>query len=204
MKIPESGMPDENYWESLLNVPLILDRLGIDRKVSDVAELGCGYGTFTIPTAQRISGTVFAYDIEPAMIERTKARARHAGLKCIQLTQRDVIADGFELPNNSVDAVLLFNILHFSEPQKLIAETARILRANGRVLMIHWRNDIETPRGPTIEVRPRYEQIKLWAIATKLSANEELDLPPWHFGVVLDNNNSLIAHQKGPRKTVKV
>jgi len=30
MKLRESGMPDEAYWETLFDVPLILDRLGID------------------------------------------------------------------------------------------------------------------------------------------------------------------------------
>jgi hypothetical protein len=60
MKNPVGGRPDENYWESPFNVPLILDRLGIERSVSDVAGLGCGYSTLMIPAALRISGTVFA------------------------------------------------------------------------------------------------------------------------------------------------
>src|SRR5687768_18236428 len=41
------------------NIPLILDRLGIGPELNDVAELGCGYGTFTIPIAKRISGSVY-------------------------------------------------------------------------------------------------------------------------------------------------
>jgi hypothetical protein len=30
MKIRDSGMPEEAYWESLFDVPLVLARLGID------------------------------------------------------------------------------------------------------------------------------------------------------------------------------
>jgi hypothetical protein len=41
MKTRDSGMPDERYWESLFDVPLILSRLGVG-KFNDVAELGCG------------------------------------------------------------------------------------------------------------------------------------------------------------------
>jgi len=41
MKIRDSGMPEEAYWETLVDVPLILERLGIAR-FRDVAELGCG------------------------------------------------------------------------------------------------------------------------------------------------------------------
>jgi tRNA G46 methylase TrmB len=53
MKLRESGMPEEAYWETLLDAPLILDRLGVDARLRDVVELGCGYGTFAIPVAKR-------------------------------------------------------------------------------------------------------------------------------------------------------
>ena len=36
MKLRESGMPEEVYWETLFDVPLILDRLGIDALLKDV------------------------------------------------------------------------------------------------------------------------------------------------------------------------
>ena len=78
MKVRESGMPEEAYWESLFDVPLILDRLGIDARLRDVVEFGCGYGTFTIPVARRISGTLRTFDIDQAMVgerlDRSPAR----------------------------------------------------------------------------------------------------------------------------------
>ena len=76
MKVPDSGMPEENYWESLFDIPLVLDRLGIDSAVRDVAELGCGYGTFTIPIARQILGTIFTFDIDPAMLDGTNPSSR--------------------------------------------------------------------------------------------------------------------------------
>ncbi len=185
MKVPDSGMPDENYWESLFDVPLILDRLGVDRTVQDVAELGCGYGTFTLPVARRVAGTVFTFDIEPAMVERTTARAKAGRLGKVKPMLRDVLANGFGLPAGSCDACLLFNILHFADPQALVAEAARVIGPGGRVLVIHWRSDIATPRGPAGPVRPRHAQVQNWAAAAGLSAGPALDLPPWHFGVVL-------------------
>lgn len=185
MKVPDSGMPEETYWESLFDVPLILDRLKIDRTVEHVAELGCGYGTFTLPVAQRIAGTVFTFDIEPVMIARTRGRVHAARLDNVETTLRDVIAEGFGLTDESCDVCLLFNILHFSKPQALVTEAARIIRSSGRVLVIHWRSDILTPRGPTLEVRPRYDQVCDWAIAARLVPGSVLHLPPWHYGVVL-------------------
>ncbi len=110
-------MPDESYWESLFDVPLILSRLGIDR-FQDVAELGCGYGTFTVPIAKAISGTVYTCDVDPAMIDRTQERAASLRVIC---EQRDVMEVGF---GRQVDAVLMFNILHCEQPVRLLRHAA--------------------------------------------------------------------------------
>src|SRR5438093_347609 len=112
MRIRDSGMPDEAYWESLFDVPLILARLGIEQ-YRDVAEFGCGYGTFSIPVTNAIRGTLYTFDIEPSMVARTAERAR--GLPVVA-EARDVMTEGFGV---RVDAVLLFNILHGEEPVRL-------------------------------------------------------------------------------------
>lgn len=174
MKVRDSGMPDEEYWESLFNVPLVLSRLQIDR-FHDVAELGCGYGTFTIPVAQRIDGTLYAFDVDSDMLARTKELA--AGLR-IECRHRDVIEQGFGV---QVDAVLLFNILHCDDPVGMLRQAAL---AAPTVLVIHWRHG-ETPRGPSLDIRPRPEQIAEWGAIADLQAGEPIDLPPWHFGMEL-------------------
>lgn len=179
MRVRDSGMPDEAHWESLFDVPLILERLGVKR-FRDVAELGCGYGTFTAPVAQAIPGTVYAFDLDAAMVERT--RARTVGLR-VAPQLRDVAVEGFGV---KVDAVLLFNILHGEDPHQLLALAADALRPGGEVLAIHWRHG-PTPRGPTLDIRPRPEQIAAWGRETgKLEpCGEPVDLPPWHFGLRL-------------------
>lgn len=185
MKVPDSGMPAEEYWESLFDIPTILDRFAIDGTLRDVAELGCGYGTFTLPLARRIAGTVHAFDIEPAMIARTRARAAALKLSNLRAVERDVLAQGFGLPDASCDACLLFNILHFPEPERLMGEAARILCPGGRVLVIHWRADIATPRGPANAVRPRPDQVAQWGRGQALEPSAPLALAPWHFGLTL-------------------
>ena len=74
MKVRESGMPEEAYWETLFDVALILDRLGVDARLRNVLEFGCGYGTFTVPVARRISGMVTTFDIDEGTVERTRIR----------------------------------------------------------------------------------------------------------------------------------
>ena len=187
MKLRESGMPEEAYWETLFDVPLILDRLGVDARLRNVVEFGCGYGTFTIPVARGISGTVTTFDIDEAMIERTRQRAAAAGIWNVLYVVGDVFADGFGGEAGSKDACLLFNILHCEEPVRLLAEAARLVRPGGDVLVIHWRHDSATPRGPRLEIRPRPQQIAGWGKETGLLAAEGpvIDLPPWHYGIQL-------------------
>lgn len=183
MKLRDSGMPDEVYWESLFDVPLILERLGINLSVQDVAELGCGYGTFTIPIAQVIRGRIFTFDIEPDMVTRTQLRARQCGLQNVHSSNLDVMERGFVL-SSKVDVVLLFNILHCHDPERLLAHAARAANPGGRVLVIHWRHDSATPRGPALEIRPQPEQIVQWAErgGALVWRGAVLDLPPWHYG----------------------
>jgi SAM-dependent methyltransferase len=188
MKYRESGMPPEDYWEALLDAALILDQFGFDAATGDVAELGCGYGTFTIPLARRIRGPVHAFDIDPEMIAHTHRRVAEAGLPNVRLAQRDVFADGFfGLPDNSCDACLLFNILHGEAPVEMLQEARRVVRPRGIVAVIHWRGDVTTPRGPSADIRPSPEQILAWVQAAGglAAAEPPFHLPPWHYGVRL-------------------
>ncbi len=187
MKLRESGMPDEIYWESLFDVELILRKLGINSSLRGVAELGCGYGTFTIPIAKRISGTIETIDIDPEMVKRTRERARQAKLHNVLCYESDILSSSFKCESASKDACLLFNILHGDEPLQILNEAACVVRPGGFVFIIHWRYDIATPRGPSMEIRPRPEQIMDWAHQTKLLALEGsvIHLPPWHYGLRL-------------------
>ena len=185
MKVRDSGMPEREYWETLFDVPGILDGLKIDGTIASVVEVGCGYGTFTVPVAQRVAGTLHTFDIESEMVVITENRLRAAGVDNAIVARRDVIAEGFGIPAGSVDAVLLFNILHAENPIELLRVSAELLAANGRVLAIHWRSDLPTPRGPDLSIRPRPEQILAWADETRLLAarTKSVILRPWHFGL---------------------
>lgn len=183
MRIRDSGMPPEAHWESLFDVPLILARFEI-AQYHNVAELGCGYGTFTVPVARAIRGTLFAFDIDAQMLARTQERSSDLRVVC---SQRDVMGLGFDV---QADAVLLFNILHCERPIELLQHAAA---AGGDILVIHWRHG-ETPRGPSLDIRPRPEQVIEWGRAAGLAARGgAIDLPPWHFGLRLTPANHQMA-----------
>jgi hypothetical protein len=119
------------------------------------------------------------FDVDPVMIERTKRRATGLRVEC---SSRDVMETGFDV---QADAILLFNILHCENPGILLGHASNALRPRGEVLVIHWRHG-ETPRGPSLDIRPKPEQIVQWASEAGLQpACDTIDLPPWHFGLRL-------------------
>lgn len=185
MKVRDSGMPEEEMWEGFFDADKILRAFGLD-KLTDVAEFGCGYGTFTFPAARMVSGTVYAFDIEADMVGRLEEKCRQGGVSNVAARVRDFVADGTGLADASMDAALLFNILHHDEPVALMREARRIIKPGGILAVIHWNHDPTTPRGPAMEIRPRPEQCAEWGLEAGFSFGEEgkFDFPPYHYGLL--------------------
>lgn len=186
MKVRESGMPDETLWETFFTPEEILRMLGFDPSVRDAVEFGCGYGTFTIPAAAIVSGTLYAIDIEPGMIGRVREKAKQSGIHNIRYFLRDFTAEGSGLDTGSVDYAMLFNILHDERPECILKEAFRIVRPGGKIGIIHWNYDSRTPRGPPMEIRPRPEQVRQWARDAGFRPLRFCDLKPYHYGLVLE------------------
>ncbi len=185
MKVRDSGMPDEEMWTGFFDPARVFTILGLDRDVQNLVEFGCGYGTFTLAAAGIASGTVHALDIEPEMVDVVREKCSEAGIANVLATVRDFVAEGTGLADNSMDAVLLFNILHHEEPIALMKEALRVLKPNGMLAVIHWNYDPTTPREPDMEIRPRPEQCIEWAREAGFRFNERnrFDLPPYHYGL---------------------
>ena len=187
MKTRESGMPDETMWDGFFDPSRVIDLLGIRGLTGDVVEFGCGYGTFTVATACAIQGTVYALDVEPEMVRATQAKANAAGVDNVLVRLCDFVTDGTGLPDASVAYAMLFNILHCEQPLSLLQEAYRVLVPGGSVGIIHWNHDPSTPRGPSMDIRPRPEQCREWAEAVGFRRVEPglIDLQPFHYGMRL-------------------
>jgi ubiquinone/menaquinone biosynthesis C-methylase UbiE len=186
LKVRDSGMPSEDIWSDFFNVDLILSELHIDSTIRDLVELGCGYGTFTIPSAKIIKGIVYTFDIEKEMLDIVKQKLANEHVHNVNLEQRDVLTQKTVLADNSIDYVMLFNILHHDTPNDLINEAYRILKPKGRVGILHWRSDISTPRGPDLSIRPKPEQILKWLDKSKFKIDKEpVIIEPYHYGLVI-------------------
>ncbi|MCL5027394.1 MAG: class I SAM-dependent methyltransferase [Bacteroidetes bacterium] len=185
MKIRDSGMPEETYWETFFNPQYIFSQLQLDNKINDAAEFGSGYGTFTIPAAKIIKGNLHAFDIEPEMISILKEKLSKEKISNVKVHQADFVKEGTKLRDESVDYAILFNILHAENPVSLLKEAYRILKHNGKAGIIHWIYSDATPRGPSLDIRPKPEQCIEWLKQSGFKLGSEvIQLPPYHYGIV--------------------
>jgi len=184
-------MPEEIYWNSLFDIPRIINWLDIENISGPIVEIGCGYGTFTLPVAMKTNNQVFTCDIEPAMIEITRNHVRQSGLTNVQFSLRDVLEIGTGLESKSAGMILLFNILHFNERRLLLEEASRTLQPGGIAAIIHWRKDIETPRGPDLNMRPDQGTIldSINGLDLHFDGNSKI-LEPYHWGMQLMKGNN--------------
>jgi SAM-dependent methyltransferase len=185
MKTRDSGMPDQDWWESFFDPDRVLDALGLGHVDGPVVDVGCGYGTFTLAVARRTAHSVIAVDIEPAMVDITVVKAREAGLRHVQGRVADVTETSLGVDPGSAAVVLLFNLLHCEDPSALLRKAVLALRPGGRLAAIHWRSDVPTPRGPDLSIRPRPDALRAWLVEAGLDITiEPTVLPPYHFGLV--------------------
>ncbi len=102
---------------------------------SQVVDLGCGTGTFTVEMARQVGdeGRVHAVDLQAPMVQRTRNRLERAALLSrVQLHH----ATAYRLPleDESVDLVIaIATLVEIPDPAMVLAEIHRVLRPGGRL-----------------------------------------------------------------------
>ncbi|MFA5095097.1 MAG: class I SAM-dependent methyltransferase [Candidatus Paceibacterota bacterium] len=109
-----------------------------------VADLGAGSGFYTIPAAGIVSrGKVYAIEIQKDFLTTIKNKAAEAHLNNLECFVGDIEKiGGTKLKDNIVDAVIASNILfQVEDKDKFIEEAKRILKPNGKLLLIDWSDN---------------------------------------------------------------
>lgn len=106
-----------------------------------VLDFGCGVGHYTIPAAKIVGkeGKVYAVDKEMSSLNELMQIAKREGLKNIVPIYTNSTELKINLESESIDAVLLYDVLHYmeaAERKTLYREIYRILRT-GALLLIY-------------------------------------------------------------------
>lgn len=120
----------------------ILNLTGLESGMT-IADFGSGSGAFSLEAARRVGsgGRVYAIDVNKELLAKVKADAVHEQLASrVEIVWADAEAPaGTKLKEQSVDLVILSNILFLAEDREGLArEAARVLRSGGRVLILDW------------------------------------------------------------------
>lgn len=131
-----------------------------------VADLGAGSGFFTRAAAREVGeeGEVWAVDINRELLPRIKSISAAEGLHNIDVVHGDVsVHGGTNLPDSHFDFVIAANIFFsLEEKHEAIAEIDRLLKPQGRALIIDW-SESHGGLGPHPDhVFPSREALKLF------------------------------------------
>ncbi len=121
-------------------------------------EIGAGTGFFASRFARKLAGgKVYACDILDVMVEWMRENLP-ADLSDAVIPLR-MEESSVPLPDGMADLVYMIELHHeLEEPEKVIGEARRLLRAGGRLLIIDWKKE-ETPAGPPLPIRVDAAQI---------------------------------------------
>lgn len=107
-----------------------------------VADFGAGSGAYALAAAKAVaaSGVCYAIDLNRELLNRVKNDATFAHIHNLEIIWGDLEKKkGSTLPDNSVTAVLVCNILFMLEDKEAIfTEAYRILKNGGKLLVVEW------------------------------------------------------------------
>jgi ubiquinone/menaquinone biosynthesis C-methylase UbiE len=125
------------WYENSLFGPIAEDIAAVAPVGAAILEVGCGSGPLSVRLAAEHGLNVTAFDIEPGMIERARARARRtaeAGIAVPTFLVADVARQPFDAASFDL-VVSTYSMHHWDDKRAGLAEIARILRPAGRALI---------------------------------------------------------------------
>ena len=168
--------------EGFLNPPEVFKKLKLHKNMI-AADFGSGSGGWAIPLAKILEeGKVYAIDVLEEPLSALRGRLRIEKIFNIEVRKADVEKRTFLLAD-SCDLVLMTNLLFECEDKKkVIAEGKRVLKKEGRILVVDWEKD--NPLTPQVEKVP-IEDIKKIAKELDLKIEKEFKAGLYHWALIL-------------------
>lgn len=156
-----------------------------------VADLGSGSGFYTIEAAKAVGadGRVYAIDVQKDLLDKVKMSANNEKLFNIEVIWGDIDKlGGTRLAEMSVDAAIVSNILfQLEDRNSFLSEIKRILRPNGRILVVDWTDSFGN-LGPTTEAVFTEQQAEEIFIKNGFVVDRKIDAGDNHYGIIFRKN----------------
>lgn len=154
---------------------------------SIVADFGCGPGYFTLPFAKAVGqdGKVYSLDILPQALETVMGKTKNSGINNVVIKRANLEKEnGSKLESDSVDWVILKDILFQNQnKQIIIAEAYRVLKTEGRVIVVEW-NQADEAIGPDLKIRVVEEDLKKMFANEKFLIEKNIESGDFHYAFV--------------------
>lgn len=168
--------------EGFLNPQEVLKQLKLKKEMI-AADFGCGSGGWALPLAKKLEeGTIYAIDILEEPLSALKARAKLEKILNIEIIRADV-EKRTPLSSNSVDLVLMTDLLFECEDKKMVLEEGkRVLKPGGKILVVDWKIDATIgPEGGRVST----EEVKKIAKDLNLKLEKEFEAGIYHWGLIV-------------------
>ncbi|HZT35056.1 MAG TPA: methyltransferase domain-containing protein [Nitrososphaera sp.] len=163
-----------------------IDQLGLSDGAV-VADFGSGSGYYAIAAGRAVAptGKVYAIDVQKDLLERLKKEAQREHVTNIEvLTGNLERLGGSKIREGSCDVVIASNILFMLDDKKsFLNEAKRILKMNGRFLLIDWAASFSQMGPHPDHVVYKDDAIKLCA-SVGLSLDREINAGSHHYGII--------------------
>lgn len=154
---------------------------------SMVADFGCGSGFFSLAFAEVVGGEgkINSLDILPSALESVESKAKLQGLNNIFPQRVNLEKEGgSKLLENSMDWVILKDMLFQNKNKSVILKEAyRVLKNGGKLLVVEW-NDKEMVIGPEKNLRIGEQELKRLSESQGFEFEKELNTGDFHFGAL--------------------
>ncbi len=117
-----------------------------------IMDIGAGTAFITAALGNLVpKARIDAFDIEPIMVEEMRSNLPEYS----QITPHLMVENQLPTADDSMDVVWMINLLHeLRKPYLLLKEIKRVLKPNGKLLIIDWAKKAEaTESGPPLEHR---------------------------------------------------
>ena len=148
----------------------LLDLAGVQPRET-VLDVACGTGTLAIRAKEAVgrSGTVCGVDASVEMLARARSKAAKAGM---EVRFENAAAQARPFPDRSFDLALGTMMLHhLGRParREFVAELRRVLRPQGRVLLVDFARPEAKKRGFAGHFRHRHGHVDVAEIVALLN-----------------------------------